>query len=309
MRVKHGCITVALAVAISGCASTSPQVASFKQVHGVTSDTNTKSCEYNLLSKTEFVISARGKGVTNYDYIIDPSIHSRLQREQAIYKELESGPFKVMSTGHPMKYAEVDRIVFDGNAYEVSPITTALVTPACRVFYFNSLPTYQELSNKLQHVNGNKLSPNDFLDIIGPNAYRKLKFTTSIHNDEFDDEKKVETNGFDDFFIRGARSNLNGFITYNQLYADVTFHHEWGGLRYAQDKYGNEFDLVRIDTDADCQRYGCELTETVGVSLSFEYLKKHQNGITIKLSGKKSVILTIPEGMIKAYLDAMESIQ
>jgi hypothetical protein len=120
----------------------------------------------------------------------------------------------------------------------------------------------------------------------------------------------------------GAPSAINGNIlegmynirtmraadgkTLHQLYLAVSAY-EWLFLNSAY-AYGQPLDFVGIDRSVgSCSKYGCNITETVGIGLTEDQLRQYAlSGFTFQLTGQRgNRVITVPATYFQGYLQKM----
>ena len=113
---------------------------------------------------------------------------------------------------------------------------------------------------------------------------------------------------YQNYFLRGWKDKVNGSIRH-QLYVSIKYSNmfdsgSWRFYRSASYSNGEQSDITEISTDVSCYN-GCDYTETIGISLSDEFLRDNMDtGFSIRFnakSGDKNVI-TISPDYIKGYL-------
>lgn len=300
-------------ITLLGCSSTKPKLASFEYVHGKPNTKQVKDCGYIELNKPEFLIDRKEKGLVQYKFAVNPRLASYAQSAPSLYRNLVNNKFKVLSTGHTSYYGNIgarfQQIILKNEPYELyTQKTTALITPSCEIFYFSDLNSFNIMSKGLTQADGDPITIEDYTSIVGAGSLSKVEIETKVTFDEFDNAYELTTDKFLNFFIRGSFSKKYKKIIFNQLYADVEFSDKWGHLKKAKDKKGFVFDITKIETDVDCGKFGCNLTETVGITLPLKYLKANNDGFTLKLTGTREVIIEIPGTMVKSYIKSMEEI-
>ena len=66
--------------------------------------------------------------------------------------------------------------------------------------------------------------------------------------------------------------------------------------------------MVKISTDTDCSysdMLGCKLTETIGVTVSEEFLNKNRDGFELKVFGTKEKIVKVSSHMVESFLSGL----
>lgn len=301
-----------------GCSSTPtrPSIATYEDVFGK-SDVNDKivGCGYDELKTTEYKLTDEKKQSVQYTFILDLNSPIYNQRNPQLYRNIVDNRFKVLRTGlltgmsKSLGANKLTDIVLNKQAYRLkSNRGTSFITPSCEVFYLDFLRNFERTSKIFFQHDGSAISPNDYMTIVGKSQLSKADLSAMISFDEFDNAYELKTKAFNSFFIRGSIKKDSNEVLFTQLYADIKFSEEWGHLKYAKDKRGKSLDVTKIDTDVNCQRFGCELTETVGISLSSSYLKNNPEGFTLKIYGTREVVLEVPQDMVQSYIKSINTV-
>lgn len=131
---------------------------------------------------------------------------------------------------------------------------------------------------------------------------------TMVKYDEFEKTTKytgpnASGNEIDYLLIRGWKRK-SGIISY-QIYVSDYYPLNWHFYNRAFDSNGELLDMVTIDREVEsCHSY-CSYRETIGLTVTRNYLEKAKNtGIRFKLSGKsgEDAIFSIPAAYIKGFL-------
>ena len=127
----------------------------------------------------------------------------------------------------------------------------------------------------IKNSDNSELNEKDLLTIIGEKPLTKLEFESDIVYDKFTKVNAVTTPYLNNMAIRGNFSNKE--VKFIQLYTNLYFKNKWGFIKNAVDTNGSYHDVTKISTDTSCSNSGCTLTETIGIDLSLDFLKKNQN--------------------------------
>jgi hypothetical protein len=106
-------------------------------------------------------------------------------------------------------------------------------------------------------------------------------------------------------FLR-AFADAKGITTYELYYFDY-FQSGHGEFRSATDASGKDLTVIPIERRLyTCNGYGCSYSEHVAVSLTRDYLfARSVDGLTIKLYGKTSEVVTLSGAYVKSFLQAL----
>jgi len=304
---------------MSGCASTpiKPNIATYEDVFGNSDVEKAKTvgCGYDELKKTEYQLTNEKKKTVQYVFVVNPNLPSHTQTNPQLYRNFVDSKFKVLSTGHLTSFGkrlgvnQSKDIVLNKQAYRLKINKgTAFITPSCEIFYLEFLRDFDRTSKIFLQNDGSAITPNDYISIVGSDQLIRADLSATVSFDEFDNAYDIKTKAFGGFFIRGSIKKDSNEVFFTQLYADIEFRDDWGHLKYAKDKKGKSFDVTKIDTDIDCHLFGCDLTETVGISLSSIYLKNNPKGFTIKIFGTREAVLEVPEDMVQSFIKSTNKV-
>jgi hypothetical protein len=95
----------------------------------------------------------------------------------------------------------------------------------------------------------------------------------------------------------------------HQLYVDVVYKGEWRMYETAADDSATAHEVLTIDRSVISCRYGCTMSETVGVDLTNEFLRAHRSGFAVKVSAHSgdSVILAVSSNQVELQLAAVDA--
>lgn len=313
-------LSIMLSIMLVGCLGSSPKVYSSgdsKVDSKVDSSGDSKDCSYDKIQGKSF------KYIGNPEYIHLSFIYNQnSQRYQQMnlknYESIRINNFKILETGiiteensqhnrkpifKSIRYSQ-DNIGEHVYEYD-SGFSRKVITEDCKIYYLNQYLISGYKSN-IRNSDESELNDDDLTYIIGKEALKKLSFESTIEYDKFNKTTKISTPFLKNTLIRG--NFLNHKELNVQLYTNLVFKHKWGFIRNAVDTDGKTHKVVQISTDTDCSKYGCTLTETIGIDLSLDFLKKHQNGFEIKAYGAEERIINVPATMVKSFLKATEEI-
>jgi hypothetical protein len=104
-------------------------------------------------------------------------------------------------------------------------------------------------------------------------------------------------------FLRAWKAS-DGTFSY-QIYVADTYRGDWRFYDSAHDRDGNQLKTVQIKRKVDsCDRYGCEHTEHVGLTVTKKYLQQRLNeGLSFKVSGSGGdEIFDLPAAYVQGFL-------
>ncbi|RAZ02969.1 hypothetical protein C8322_13775 [Acinetobacter sp. SM1B] len=278
------------------------------------------SCNYEEIKSNEYKLTESSKKYVLLHFFIDPNKDrfASGQRSERKYAALRENNFKVLETGLTTKAHDSFKrlkqfntdVEISGKAYTLDKsLTTKLITSTCDVFYVNLDQPYDEKywSSIYLKADGSPIKTEGLLEIIGKSLQPK-DTSANVTYDRFEKVVNIKTNEFNNMLLRGAYSPSSKKNLFVQLYLDATFLGDWGGIKLAYDTSGVAHEVVLISHNADCSnRYlGCKLEETLGVTLSEDFLKKNKNGFELKLKGKQDKIISVSSDLVKSFLDGLD---
>ncbi|NKC18622.1 MULTISPECIES: hypothetical protein [Pseudoalteromonas] len=301
-----------------GCQTTGP-----KTYTGNTQSiaaTNSKSCSFDQITGKAYLIAPDFKKYVTNSFFYDSEKETVWQLDKGNYSSLTSQKFKIVDTGLVTKedvksrqpylskyrYSEDD---IKGIPYvRDKAFSSKLVTEDCSIYYLSGGTIIKSLLSSIVNTDGTKINEDDVLAFYGSEPLSKKSMDAVIEYDRFEKRLKVKTPYYDDMLIRGSLNAKDQSISLVQLYVDLTFFDKWGFISNAIDTDGVNHEVVKISTDTDCSNsdmFGCKLTETVGVTISEEFLNKHRDGFELKLFGTKEKIVKVSGYMVEGFLSGM----
>ena len=292
---------------LAGCGAGAPQVLK----------NNDGKCSYKEIQGKEY----KYKGKYQYmqiTFLHNPNLQSYEQMGNKVYEPLMKG-FKILETGVTTaenRYYNESPILsgsryakssFNNNDIYIldSGVSTKIVSEKCQIFY-TQIKYVSRFRDSLSNIDGSELSIEDIRNIAGSKNFIKDDFKATISYDRFEKSYKILTPELYSTFIRGSMKNND--ILYVQLYTSLYFNDKWGFIDKSIDTNGKKHSVVKISTDTDCSgSYGCSLTETIGISLSIDFLKRNKKGFEIKAYGSKEKIIKVPGAMVRSFLSGIEN--
>lgn len=278
------------------------------------------SCNYEGIKSNEYKLPDSVKKYVVLYFFIDPDKDrlSSSQRSERKLSPLKENNFKVLETGLSTKAHDSfkrmkkfnEDVEISGKAYTLDKsLSTKLVTSTCDVFYTNLDHPFSNnyWSSVYSKADGSPIKNEDLLEIMGK-ALQPKDTSAKVTYDRFEKVVNITTNEFNNMLIRGSYNPVTKKNLFVQLYLDVTFLESWGNIKLAYDTDGVAHDVVAINHDADCSnRYlGCKMEETLGVTLSEDFLRKNKNGFELKLKGKQDKIISVSPDLVKSFLDGLD---
>lgn len=321
---------VVLTLFTYGCASQGPQRATFKEVINTTSEksatqkTGSKNCGYENILGDEFRLSDSFAEYASNMFFFDATRTGGMdQLNSKAYKSLATQKFKILKTAVITAQAKLARepylasfryneVVLNDSLYKIDKgYSTKVVTQDCSIFFFKVGNTPDHIETSILQANNTKLTTDQFINLTGPMSLVSVDTSPEIELDRFTKQYKVKTVYFDDMLLRATLDGVTGELVFAQLYTDITFYGDWGSITNAVDTNATHHDVTKIDTDADCSSKftGCRLTETVGVTLSEQYLKNNQNGFDLRFQGTKTREVTVHGSLVQSLLEGLESVR
>lgn len=301
-----------------GCqATSSPATYQGSNSSDSASTNNDQTCSFSELPGNEYRIAPEYRQYITNDFFYDPEVVEVYQLDKSKFSSLTNQNFKVLETGvvtaedrqsrqsylSPYRYNEVE---IDGTPYMLDKsFSTKLVTEDCSIFYLGGSMLPGSLTSNIQLASGEPITSNDLLMIIGTEPLAKRQMKAKVTFDEFDRLYRIRTPAHDDMLLRGIYKPETNDLMLVQLYTNLLFFDDWGNISRAVDDSGTTRELTRIDTDIDCsssELFGCRLTETVGVTLSEQFLIDNQDGFRVKFSGTQEKVIAVKPFMIQGFL-------
>lgn len=283
------------------------------------------TCGYEDLSGTEYRITDKNKEYVFNDFVVNPNRDKFGigQRSDRNYKSLRNNAFKVLSTDYvtidstayknkptSKRYRE---IVIDGKAYTQDRyFNIELITSDCVKYYHAPNGIKEHFDYKFQKTDGTANTIQDFSTFLGKSIQGAQVKATSKY-DAFDKLYEVKTDFFKDQMIRGYLDSEKKDAAKIQVYMSLVFLDKWGFVDTAKDRNGVSHEVTTIDKNVDCSGkrlgLGCMLTETVGVTVDEDFLRKNTSGFELKLSGKQSKVVFVSGELVMAFLKELDDLR
>ncbi len=307
MNTTQVCSTILLSLALLGC-------------HGragkITSTPKENFCNFSSMSGKSYKIADRFKPYITNSFFHDADDEKYKQLDKSDYQSLISQKFKVMETGiitaedkkSRQPYLESYRYreeVIDGELYKRDKaFSTKLVTEDCTEYYLSGGTTKSSIITDIQNADGSNIDDKDVFQLIGVKPLQKVDLEAELKFDKFEKTYKISTPFFREQLIRGAVKVKTNEVFAVQLYTSLKFLGSWGNIQSAIDLDGNRHEVTKISHDSDCSSRisGCILTETIGISLTPEFLEKNKEGFEIKASGTQERVISVPGKLVKSFL-------
>ena len=288
---------------------------------GVIASSYANTCDYDQIKSNEYQLTDLSKKYVTNSFFIDPDkdMLASVHRNEKGYKTLKDNNFKVFETGVVTKYHDrfirtglknyTDDLVIDGKAYTLNKsLSTKLITSNCEIYYLNLDRPIDEkfIGFTFLKTDNSPADPGSLQEILGK-AIQPKDTSATVTFDRFEKIVNIKTKEFNNMLLRGIYNPSSKKTSLVQLYLDATFIGNWGGIKLAYDTSGSTHEVVLINHDADCSnRYmGCKLKETLGVTLSEDFLRKNQNGFELKLKGKQDKIIMVSSDLVGSFLDGL----
>jgi len=311
MRIKFSLL---LAVGLLvGCQATGP-------VKYQGSGAESAGCDYGSIEGDEYTLTDSTKPYVTNIFFYDSTKEKVWQLDKGMYTDLVSGNFKVVEVGvvtqedinakkpflSKYRYFQEE---YNGELLKRDKsFSTKVVTQNCSVYYLHGGTGKKSLTSSIAKSTGESLSDKDVMKVFGKTVFVELDLAASIKYDKFDKRYKVTTPTHNKMLLRGSINEDTHGVSYIQLYADLTFLEKWGFVKHATDTDGVNHEVTKISTDTDCSSrvLGCVLTETIGVSLSRDFLEQKKEGFEIKVYGTKEAILKVPGKLVESFLEGLD---
>lgn len=288
---------------------------------GFVTSAHANSCNYEQVKSNEYRLSDLSKKYVTNSFFIDPDkdMLASVHRNDKGYKALKENNFKVFETGVATKYHDrfiktgvknyTADLLIEGKTYTLNnALSTKLITSNCETYYLNLDRPFDERSigSIFLKADNSPADTDSLLEILGKSLQSK-NTSASVTYDRFEKIVNIQTKEFNNMLLRGTYNPISKKTLLVQLYLDATFIGNWGEIKLAYDTSGSTHNVVSINHDADCSnRYmGCKLKETLGVTLSEDFLRKNSNGFELKLKGKQDKIIMVPSDLVTSFLDGL----
>lgn len=314
MKITQTCSAILLSFTLFGChVGGSP--AKFTSEYS-----KDNACNYESLPGKSYIISEHFKPYITLEFFFNPEKEKYLQSDENDYERLITQKFKIVETGiitaedlkYRAPYLERHRYKeeeIDGELYKRDrTYSTKLVTEDCTLYYLSGEAGKSSILPNILNEDGSKVGEKDVLSLIGTKPLQKADLNADIKFDKFEKIYKVSTPFFKDQLLRGVVSAKNNEIINVQLYTNLKFLGNWGNIQSAIDTDGTHHEVTKISSDTDCssQFSVCHLTETIGITLSPEFLEKNKDGFEIKASGTQERIISVPGNLVKSFLTGID---
>lgn len=281
------------------------------------------SCEYEGLKSTEFRLTEKAKQSVTYNFFIDPNknLIAGVNKNEKGYKSLKENNFKILDTGVPTKYHDSlsqynlknfkSDININGKAYTVNKsLSTKVVTANCDTYYLNFDRPLDEMYVKytFERNDGKPVTIDSLVELLGK-ALQPKDTAATVSFDRFEKIVNIKTKPFENMLLRGIYNPTTKKTTLVQLYLDATFIGGWGEIKVAYDTQGVTHEVILINHEANCSnRYmGCKLNETLGVTLTEDFIRKNKEGFELKLKGKQERVISVSKDLVVSFLDGLDS--
>ncbi|MEJ6122960.1 hypothetical protein MT390_13915 [Vibrio sp. 2-Bac 85] len=196
-----------------------------------------------------------------------------------------------------------------------SNIKSAIITESCHAYWFRGHTHYGyvtgEQAGTLEKTDKTKVTVEDFKFAYGPDNVKAYEPKAKIDVDKFAKTATITTEYQDSLMLRAwSDSNLSKMPKEIQIYTEIMLL-DWANFDRAISDDGNKRTLVRIDTDVrNCGGIiGCQLYETVGVSVPLSYVKKNKDGFEVQVYGQQKKVIKVPKYQITSMLEAINKIK
>jgi hypothetical protein len=275
-------------------------------------------CGYSQLAGTEYQITDDFKKYITNSFDAFPNRQDYQQGSINDYQSINNNNFKILNTsvrtvpsqGYLTSNYRYSELNLDGAAYILDKsFNTEVLTSDCKKFYMDS-SSFKTIQYAIKRADLQPITKKDYFDLIG-SAIEKKTIGASSQYDKFEKQVEIKTDYFDRYLIRGYYNPTTKKLNFAQIYATLTFMDDWGSISSAKDTDAQPHRVTKIDSNADCKSkiLGCFMKETVGIDVSEQFLRKHKNGFEIKLSGKKSTILSVSGDVVTAFLNELNRVK
>jgi hypothetical protein len=312
-------ILVVVALLLIGCQATGPKT------YSVNTESKTiarpKTCSFEQIPGKAYLIAPNYRKYVTNSFFYDPEREKVWQRDESKFTSLISQQFKIVETGvvtqedGKLRQRNLSKYRYSEDEIKGIPyvrdkaFSSKLVTEDCSIYYLSGGTIVNYLLSFVVNVDGSKINEDDVLALYGSEPLKKKSMDAVIEYDRFEKRLKVTTPYFNNMLLRGSININDQSVTFLQLYLDLTFFDKWGFISNAIDTNGIGHEVVKISTDTDCSNskmFGCKLTETVGVEIDEEFLKKNRDGFELKVFGTKEKIVKVSGHMVEGFLSGLK---
>lgn len=297
-------------------------------------DTSTQSSSLNSFTKTdesscnteayariegpEFSYIGEDKYIKLYFSVASDS--SNYKYKESAYAPLIGAKFKFTGVLAPKEFASQNPytkvLTVDGSPVEFeSNIKSAVVTDSCLAYWFSGHVNYSSITGEYGGVfeksDKTKVTADDFKFVYGLDNVKPYKAMAKFEIDKFAKTAIITTEYQDSLMLRAwSDSTLTKKPTEIQIYTEISLF-DWAHFDRAISDDGEHREVIRIDTDVrNCGgSLGCQVYETVGISVPLDYVKKNKEGFEVQVYGQQKKIIKIPEYQITPMLEAIEQIK
>lgn len=298
------------ACVITGCQSTAPTY----KADVVDLNNSLGVCDFSAISGTSFTPTPMTRKYITNSFHSEPRSVDPQYSNKAYFLPLQTEAIKFTGKTVPNKYAsnyqEEDRIEIEGKPYSYNGYEYAeIVTESCKLYWYNSGNYITNMQRSFNKTDGTDYSLSDYKSLLGDkNLHEYIVPNATVETDKFKGIIKIHGDYDDHMFFRAFASTKTNKLASNsvQLYANVSFLGDWAFLDTAYDEDTNRREVTKIDTDTDCNTYGCTLTETIGIDIPISYLRTKTDGFEIKVSGKRDSVLKVKGYQVRQILDGIK---
>lgn len=273
---------------------------------------------YAAIAGPEFSYIGKDKYLKLYFNVVSDS--SNYKYTDADYLPLSGLKFKFTGTLAPKEFKSQNPykkvITIDGVPVEFdSNIKSAVITESCHTYWFSGHINYDYITGEsagiFEKIDKTKLTVEDFKYVYGPDNVKPYAPKVKIDVDKFAKTATISTEYQDSLMLRAwTDSGLSKKPKEIQIYTEIMLL-DWAHFDRAISDDGNKRTLVRIDTDVrNCGGVlGCQVYETVGVSVPLGYVEKNVEGFEVQVYGQQKKVIKVPKYQITSILEAINKIK
>lgn len=318
------CALLALGL-LAGCQTTSKSNLIGKKVE-TQSGSVKQECGYDQIQSSEYRVADdyEMKYITNifstdptasYEKNFNnPNFFAPLANEKFKFTSKEiKNKFYYNADGKPNFRLKKDNKIIDGVRYEYQNASDVMViTENCRVYWFERSQYLDITSKGIKNADSSDLTAANYEEIMGPNNFWPfVPPSAEVYFDKFKKTTEIKSS-FDSNVMLRTWARENSKPNEIQIYADVKFLDKWGHLERAYTETGETADIVKIQTDVNCETRSvlgaCTLTETVGFSFPISFFESNRSGFEIKVEGTRSKIIKVKDYQVSQVLHAISKL-
>lgn len=275
-------------------------------------------CHYQSIKSPQYHIDPHETTMLKAAFYYDASTIKSRQGFDKFYIQLKSQPFKVFTQGiqtaedrsHIHGHGRYQHLTLDGIAYlRDKAYSTQVITQDCTLYYLSGDVPLRFVHEMVKTADDQTLSKNAIItQLYGKNVLKPLTLTAQINEDKAHQLWILETpyNNHQQLMARVKQPTHR--VDAVVLMADLHFLDSFGKVTEAIDQNQQVHPLQHTNLQARCFIEGCQLTESVAIQLSEDFLKHHRHGFSLRLRGEKEKTVTVSKNMVEGLLEGLQKL-